>query len=97
MFAEIKIDKIWIGYYYPGAEKPVPVSFPFLENIPPIVESTTAESGNAQIMLSLKAFPNLRFPLGNEVRIRDKKNEIVFQGVIADVEISQSIMLQLEA
>ena len=96
MIAEILVGGVWLKYQYPGEHQAEEPLYPYLVEVPPITESTSAESGNAQIVLQLDAYRNLGLPLGKQARIRDN-GETLFDGIVADVAITSSITLQLEA
>lgn len=95
------IVKILLGtgklfYYFPGEVVVEEPAYPFLEQVSPINESTSAESGSAQVVLSLLAFKNLGLPLGKGIEIYNK-GALAFSGVVADITIAASITIQIEA
>lgn len=96
MIAHILVGGVWLKYQYPGKRGEGEPLYPYLADVPPIVQSTRQESGNAQVVLQLAAFENLGFPLGCEARIYNG-SELLFSGVVADMVIADSITLQLEA
>lgn len=98
MIAQVLVGEVALTYYTAGSSRPsvAGASYPFLVDIPPITESTSAESGSASIVLTLDAYRILGLPIGKIAKILDGA-KVVFEGVIADVTLDGTITLQLEA
>lgn len=71
-------------------------AYPFLLAVGTIVQSTTAESGNATFTLALEALEFAKQMLGTRVEVSEGL-KVLFEGIVTDIQISDSIEFQLEA
>lgn len=96
MIVTVTLPNAEVSFRYSGSREGSGAVYSMLEDIPAISESTDAESGSTSIVLTLSAYEILGFPLGRGLKVL-RESELLFEGVITDITVSTSLILQVEA